>query len=117
MCKLRGCDPESSELSFTHENLWVWHSPDSSAANFLRLAPMPDVEALLGIGPAVSSGHGLLWSYPQLTFPMRMVVTCQPAEARMLSAICHWLDARDEPFWWGTKSFGGRRISILRFMF
>ena len=120
MCKLRGCDPESSELSLTHENLWVWHcwhSPDSSAANFLRLAPMPDVEALLGIGPAVSSGHGLLWSYPQLTFPMRMVVTYQPAEARMLSAICHWLDARDEPFWWGTKSFGGRRISILRFMF
>ena len=29
----------------------------------------------------------------------------------MLSAICHWLDARDEPFWWGTNSFGGR-ISI-----
>lgn len=26
-----------------------------------ELAPMPDVEALLGIGPAVSSGHGLLW--------------------------------------------------------
>eukprot|EP00438_Fugacium_kawagutii_P031663 Skav207332 [mRNA] locus=scaffold3027:291931:295817:- [translate_table: standard] len=26
-----------------------------------ELAPMPDVEALLGIGPAVSFGHGLLW--------------------------------------------------------
>ncbi|CAE7320790.1 TMEM63A [Symbiodinium sp. KB8] len=26
-----------------------------------ELAPMPDVEELLGIGPAVSFGHGLLW--------------------------------------------------------
>jgi len=46
-------DPEATE---PFKPLQTW-----TRLRHRELAPMPDVEALLGIGPAVSFGHGLLW--------------------------------------------------------